>query len=190
MRSLLPILALTICVGAKPRSAVTQLPCDRPDTARNFPQALPDLSGTWDLELHATDSVPARLVLQLRATDSAQRTALHPIDQKIHHDASYLYLGTLIGDARSVGVGRVSEVSWDPSRPGVKATWHLGSKPELHFNVGTEENDRTKLSLDGWVFWIDARTVSPNTMSGTWEAGVHVIGQVQGGWWCAAKRPV
>jgi hypothetical protein len=87
-----------------------------------------------------------------------------------------------------VGVGRVSEVSWDPSRPGVKGTWHFGSEPELHFNVGTEENDRTKLRLDGWVFWVDARTISPNTMSGTWEAGVHVVNQVQG--WCAVKRPV
>ena len=164
------------------------LPCARSGDTLSLNDTPPVLAGTWDLELYALGGKHSALQLELRLTDSAQRTAVHPFDNQVHQDSSYLYLGILAGDATAVGLSHVTELSWDPDRPGVKGRWQLRWSPHLRFIIGSDENDRGKMSLDGWAFWLDAKTVTPMSMSGTWEAGVHVTGYVKSGWWCAFKR--
>jgi hypothetical protein len=94
----------------------------------------------------------------------------------------------LIGDGRAMDLGEFTDSTSDAVAPAVKG--HLWSRPEgsLMFSVGTDNNDRRIISLDGYSFMFRLGEVTDSTMRGSWDAGVYVAGHVQSGWWCAVRR--
>jgi hypothetical protein len=162
--------------------------CPRIKQAQALPSPVPRLDGTWELELDMPSGKSRHLTLKLRATDSAQRTGISPIDSKPHYNPTYAYLGVLSGNRDSTEQSLAPAESWDPDRPGVKVSFGLPGKRNL-ISIGSEQNDRTKIVFDGWSFWLEIMQVSDQRMSGTWTEGVWVVQQVDSGWWCARRRP-
>lgn len=187
----LGVLALILSFGTLLPSerATSRSGCRKPKAPRDLPSPLPSLAGVWDLQLIHSKGKPELLTLELRATDSAQRTSISPIDGKPHHNPTYLYYGTLSGSTDSAQRLRKAEGSWDPDRPGVKVYFGLGGERTFHVSIGAEKNDRTRIMFDGWDFWLEPLEVSGTSMAGTWTEGVWVVSQVDSGTWCASRRP-
>ena len=164
-----------------------QRDCAAPSSSAKLPSPLPQLAGDWTLTLHRSRSAHARLALRLKAADSVEQTSRSVIDGRTRRDAGYVYLGTLQGDGRAIGLGLVDEESLDPDRPGVRVTRSKHDVEELQISVGAEQNNRNVIRFDGYTFYLQVRSATDTLLGGTWEAGVYVIGQVDSGWWCARR---
>lgn len=163
--------------------------CSPPSGRSVLPTPLPHLAGSWSIEQRGKASASESFRMQLRATDSASQSFISPMDRKLHRETSFLYYGVIERNDDTSTYRRNQEYSWDPGRPGVKASFFPQYSPSFRFTIGSEKNDRSRLILDGYDFWLNVHSLSDSTMMGNWSSGVWVIGQVDSGWWCAKRVP-
>ena len=182
----LPVLGVgSIAVAAAlPQSARDCVPSY---AAAALPSVLPQLAGNWDLILHRLQRGRARLSLRLIATDSTDQTSRSIIDGRIRRDTSFIYFGTLVGDGRGVGLGRLREESLDLDQPSVRIVTSKYIPGGVLISVGAEQNNRKVIRFDGYNLFIQLQSASDSLLLGTWQAGVHVASQVDSGRCCARR---
>ncbi len=185
MRGLLVWAVIALASTLPPLLAQGNRACVQPGNSA-LPEILPALSGRWDLALYTSKGKRAQFSLELLATDSAQRIGPSIIDHSPRYDAGYLYFGGLTGD--SVEVDARAGKPWDPDRPPVKVRFEHTSMRALNMSVGSEQNDRTRVIMDGWTFWLNVRHLENGFMTGVYSRGVWVIERIDSGWWCARRR--
>jgi hypothetical protein len=181
---------LGVLVSAVPfvQGGRVQPDCAPPPVRVPLAADLPQLAGLWTLTVVNAEHRRAELTLDLRATDSLQRVTVNIISRKPLHESRFLYIGTLDGNGRAVGLGYLAEMSLDPDQPGVRGELEPGPERFLRFRVGEESTKRRVVVLDGYSFTLSVHSVEPERMSGSWAAGVYVALSVDSGWWCATKR--
>ncbi|HEV8455000.1 MAG TPA: hypothetical protein VGQ24_08925 [Gemmatimonadales bacterium] len=97
---------LGLLVGAAPsvQGGRVEPACAPPPARVPLAADLPPLAGVWTLTVVNAEHRRAELTLELRATDSLQRMTVNIINRKPLYESRFLYIGTLDGNGRAVGL--------------------------------------------------------------------------------------